>query len=79
MTVLLLDRLARDIQGLGDLSPGPTGSQGLDDVLCLEVVSEGSKGPNGTKAVVMAEAIDHSSAHRATLVAASAQLQLRLH
>lgn len=69
MTVLLLDRLARDIQRLGDLSPGPTVSQGPHDVLCLEVVSEDSKGPDGAEAVVGTEAVDHGSAHDATLVA----------
>lgn len=69
MTVLLLDRLARDIQRLGDLSPGPAVSQGPHDVFCLEVVGEDSKGADGTEAVVGAEAIDYGSAHDATLVA----------
>lgn len=78
MTVLLLDRLARDIQRLCDLSPGPTASQGPHDVLCLEVVSEDSKGADGTKAVVGTEAINHGSAHGATLVAIWRKAQPKL-
>lgn len=69
MTVLLLDRLARDVQSFGDSSPRPTVTQRPHDVLCLEVVSENTEGSDGTEAVVGTQAVDHRSIHGATLVA----------
>lgn len=69
MTVLLLDRLAGDVQRLGDQSPGPTLLERLHDVFCLEVVSENAKRSDGTEAVVGAKAVDDGSSHGATLVA----------
>lgn len=69
MAVLLLNRLARDVEGFGNPGPRPVLAQCSHDVLCLKVVCENSEGLDGTEAIIGSEAIDGRSIHDATLVA----------
>lgn len=69
MPVLLLHRLACDVERLGDLRPGPALADCSHDVFCLQLVGENAQSPDGAKAVVGTETVDACSEHDATLVA----------
>ena len=49
--VLLVHRLARDAESLGDLAPTPAGAQSAVDLGSLEQIGEAAQGDHGREAI----------------------------